>query len=62
MATRFYLASVRYVRVYTGVMQMNGMMGESSTEVLGSHRATLKGTGAATNVPTLKIGRQPLSA
>lgn len=54
-----YLASVRYVRVYTGVMQMNGMMGESSTEVLGSHRATLKGTGAATNVPTLKIGRQP---
>ena len=54
-----YLASVRYVRVYTGVMQMNGMMGESSTEVLGSHRATLKGTGAAMNVPTLKIGRQP---
>lgn len=53
------LDSVRYVRVYTGVMQMNGMMGESSTEVLGSHRATLKGTGAATNVPTLKIGRQP---
>ena len=53
------LTSVRYVRVYTGVMQMNGMMGESSTEVLGSHRATLKGTGAATNVPTLKIGRQP---
>ena len=39
------LDSVRYVRVYTGVMQMNGMMGESSTEVLGSHRATLKGTG-----------------
>ena len=39
------LDSVRYVRVYTGVMQMNGMMGESSTEVLGSHRATLKGDG-----------------
>ena len=44
-----YLASVRYVRVYTGVMQMNGIMGESSTEVLGSHRATLKGGSAATS-------------
>lgn len=51
-----YLASVRYVRVYTGVMQMNGMMGESSTEVLGSHRATLKGTGAAQAVPTVSVG------
>lgn len=57
--TPVYLDSVRYVRVYTGVQQMNGAMGESSTEILGSHRATLKGTGAATNVPTLKIGRQP---
>ena len=43
------LTSVRYVRVYTGVMQMNGIMGESSTEVLGSHRATLKGGSAATS-------------
>ena len=40
---------VRYVRVYTGVQQMNGIMGESSTEVLGSHRATLKGGSAATS-------------
>ena len=48
------LDSVRYVRVYTGVMQMNGMMGESSTEVLGSHRATLKGTGKAA-VPTIAV-------
>ena len=48
-----YLASVRYVRVYTGVMQMNGMMGESSTEVLGSHRATLKGDGAAASDITI---------
>ncbi len=50
------LTSVRYVRVYTGVMQMNGIMGESSTEVLGSHRATLKGTGAAQAVPTVSVG------
>ena len=48
------LDSVRYVRVYTGVMQMNGMMGESSTEVLGSHRATLKGTGKGA-VPTIAV-------
>lgn len=49
------LDSVRYVRVYTGVMQMNGMMGESSTEVLGSHRATLKGSGAAQTAPRVEI-------
>ena len=42
------LDAVRYVRVYTGVQQMNGIMGESSTEVLGSHRAVKKGDGAAT--------------
>ena len=45
---------VRYVRVYTGVQQMNGIMGESSTEVLGSHRATLKGTGKGA-VPTIAV-------
>lgn len=48
------LDSARYVRVYTGVMQMNGIMGESSTEVLGSHRATLKGTGKGA-VPTIAV-------
>ena len=53
------LDAIRYVRCYTGVMQMNGIMGESSAELLGSHKAVTKGTGAATNVPTLKIGRQP---
>lgn len=41
------LDAVRYVRVYTGVQQMNGIMGESSTEVLGSHRAVKKGDGAS---------------
>ena len=49
------LTSVRYVRVYTGVMQMNGIMGESSTEVLGSHRVAAKGTGAG-SVPTVTLG------
>lgn len=42
------LDAIRYVRCYTGVMQMNGIMGESSSELLGSHKATTKGTGAAT--------------
>ena len=51
------LDAVRYVRVYTGVQQMNGIMGESSTEVLGSHRVAAKGTGAATTTPTIKFGR-----
>ena len=49
------LEAVRYVRVYTGVQQMNGIMGESSTEVLGSHRVALKGDGAAQTVPTVTI-------
>ena len=52
------LDSVRYVRVYTGVQQMNGAMGESSTEILGSHRATKKGTGAASTTLTVKKGTE----
>lgn len=51
-----YLDAVRYVRCYTGVMQMNGIMGESSSELLGSHKATTKGTGAATTTLTVKKG------
>ena len=39
------LDAIRYVRCYTGVMQMNGAMGESSSELLGSHKAVTKGTG-----------------
>lgn len=53
--TPVYLDSVRYVRVYTGVQQMNGIMGESSTEILGSHRATKKGATAAVK-PTITLG------
>ena len=51
-----YLDAVRYVRVYTGVMQMNGIMGESSSELLGSHKAVTNGTGAASTTPTVKVG------
>lgn len=51
-----YLDAVRYVRCYTGVMQMNGIMGESSSELLGSHKATTKGTGAASTALTVTAG------
>ena len=47
------LDAIRYVRVYTGVMQMNGIMGESSSELLGSHKAVTKGGSTATT--TLRV-------
>lgn len=48
------LDAIRYVRCYTGVMQMNGIMGESSSELLGSHKATTKGSGNGA-VPTVTL-------
>lgn len=56
-----YLDAVRYVRVYTGVMQMNGIMGESSAELLGSHKAVTKGTGAASTTLTVKNGSSTIN-
>lgn len=58
--TPIYLDAIRYVRVYTGVMQMNGIMGESSSELLGSHKAVTKGATAAVQ-PTIKIGGYTLT-
>lgn len=52
------LDAIRYVRCYTGVMQMNGAMGESSSELLGSHKAVTKGTGAATSDAALYYGEE----
>lgn len=54
------LDAIRYVRVYTGVMQMNGIMGESSSELLGSHKATTKGTGKGA-VPTVAVNNVNLT-
>ena len=54
------LDAVRYVRVYTGVQQMNGIMGESSTEVLGSHRAVKKG-GDYGEAPTVTVNGTSLT-
>lgn len=54
-----YLDAIRYVRCYTGVMQMNGIMGESSSELLGSHKAVTKGATAAV-APTIKLNNTSL--
>ncbi len=42
------LNKIRYIRVYTGLAQMNGMFGEISTEVTGSSAVQAGGSGAAT--------------
>ncbi len=48
------LDSIRFVRVYTGVQQMNGIFGEISTEVLGVKENTETGTGSAAE-PSIKV-------
>lgn len=47
------LTAIRYVRVYTGVQQMNGIMGESSTEITAAYRATTTGSSTRTNTPVI---------
>ena len=47
------LDAIRYVRVYTGQQQMNGMSGECSTEVTSIYRAT--GTGDGANNGTISL-------
>lgn len=42
------LDSIRYVRIYTGMAQMNGIFGEISTEVCGVAACTGTGAGKAT--------------
>lgn len=59
--TPIYLDAIRYVRCYTGVMQMNGIMGESSSELLGSHKAVTKGATAAVK-PTIKLNETAIGA
>ena len=48
------LDSIRYVRIYTGMAQMNGIFGEISTEVCGVAACTGTGTGAAGKTLTIK--------
>lgn len=48
------LDSIRYVRIYTSVMQMNGVFGEFSTEVCGVYAAT-GNTTETPDTPTVKV-------
>ena len=48
------LSKIQYVRIYTGMAQMNGIFGEISTEVCGVAACTGTGTGAAGKTLTIK--------
>lgn len=50
------LSNIRYVRVYTGVMNVSPAFGETSTEVTGIYNANDTGTGAATSDLVVKNG------
>ena len=50
------LSSVRYVRVYSAVLFSAGVFGETSAEVCGLYVANGDGSGAATTMPTVKVG------
>lgn len=49
------LSYIRYVRIYTGAAQMNGIFGEISTESLGVAACTGAGTGLRTAAPTVTV-------
>lgn len=51
-----YLNSIRYVRIYTGAAQMNGVFGEISTEVCGVAACTGTGSGASSAATTIQAG------
>ena len=64
------LDSIRYVRIYTGMAQMNGIFGEISAEVCGVAACTGTGAGVATSdlqiwgstqIPTVHNGSQTVS-
>lgn len=50
------LSKIQYVRIYTGMAQMNGIFGEISTEVCGVAACTGTGSGAASTTLSLKKG------
>lgn len=54
------LDSIRYVRIYTGMAQMNGIFGEISTEVCGVAASTGTGAGKATTDLVVKRLNQPI--
>lgn len=50
------LSKIQYVRIYTGMAQMNGIFGEISTEVCGVAACTGTASGAASTTLSLKKG------
>ena len=54
------LSKIQYVRIYTGMAQMNGIFGEISTEVCGVAACTGTGAGKATTDLVVKRLNQPI--
>ena len=55
------LDSIRYVRIYTGMAQMNGIFGEISTEVCGVAASTGTGAGKATTDLVVRRGTRTVT-
>lgn len=55
------LDSIRYVRIYTGMAQMNGIFGEISTEVCGVAACTGTGAGKATTDLVVRRGTRTVT-
>lgn len=55
------LDSIRYVRIYTGMAQMNGIFGEISTEVCGVAACTGTGAGKATTDLVVRRGARTVT-
>ncbi len=51
------LSNIRFVRVYTGTMNVSAVFGETSTEIKGIYDADDTGSGAAQYIPTIKYGQ-----
>lgn len=55
------LSKIQYVRIYTGMAQMNGVFGEISTEVCGVAACTGTGAGKATTDLVVRRGTRPVT-
>ena len=55
------LGSIKYVRIYTGMAQMNGIFGEISTEVCGGAACTGTGAGKATTDLVVRRGTRTVT-
>ncbi|MDR1042374.1 MAG: hypothetical protein LBL54_00535 [Clostridiales Family XIII bacterium] len=55
-----YLASAKYIRVYTAVIRNAGVLGETSTEVSGLYVTNNVGSGNVTSTPAISVGGVPV--